>query len=138
MAVIKRIIKHVGVEIARGDRRCRRDASHTIRPGNRCLTIQDDGTPFKRSYCAECALPILKLCASELRQIRDGLYPHGIPIARPAAEPTVGEALVAKNRRSRKPKPKESMPTDSIETTEPVPQVDHAPESMPLRKLASK
>lgn len=138
MAVIKRILKHVGVEIARGDRRCRRDASHTIRPGNRCLTIQDDGTPFKRSYCAECALPILKLCATELRGIRDGLYPHGLPIARPVAEPTVGEALVAKNRRSRKKQTEETATAETAISPETPVSHDRSIELPDLRKFASK
>lgn len=111
MPITKRIIRHVGVETARGDRKCRRDQDHTIRTGTRCLTIHEPGTPFKRSYCAECALPILKLCAMDLRTIRDGLYPMGIPInsdnpdkqsqiAQPQSA-TLGEALVAKNRNRR-------------------------------------
>lgn len=98
MPVVKRIIKHVGVEIARGARRCRRDASHTIRPGMPCLTIHDEGTPFKRNYCSECALPILKLCAADLRDIRDALYPEGIPKPEPVKEAGIGEAIVAKNQ----------------------------------------
>ncbi len=117
MAVIKRIIKHVSVDIARGDRRCRRDAKHTIRPGKPCLTIQDEGTPFKRSYCAECALPILKLCASELRQIRDALYPQGIAAAPEIPEQSVGQALVAKNRKSRQSKVVASV-SESVEQSE--------------------
>ena len=101
MPVTKRIIKHVGVEIARGARRCRRDGSHTIRPGMPCLTIHDEGTPFKRNYCDQCALPILKQCASDLRDIRDALYPEGIPKPVPAKEAGIGDALVAKNQQSR-------------------------------------
>lgn len=101
MPITKRLLRHVAVEIARGDRRCRRDAKHTIRPGSPCLTIQEPGTPFKRSYCAECALPMLKLCAADLRTIRDALYPMGVPVqvSQPSKEPrTLGEALVQKNR----------------------------------------
>jgi hypothetical protein len=105
MPVTKRLLKHIDVEVARGDRRCRRDRSHVIRPGHRCLTIQEEGTPFKRSYCAECALPILVLCAANLREIRDGLYPDGLPNKRTEPhEETVGEALVAKNRKAREAK----------------------------------
>lgn len=100
MPTVKRVIRHVDVEIARGERRCRRDANHTIKPGSRCLTIQEPGTPFKRSYCSECALPILKQCAMDLRSIRDALYPHGIPVQHvPVKVPTtLGEALVEKNK----------------------------------------
>lgn len=81
MPSIKRILKHVSVEVARGSRQCRRDKSHRIHPGQVCLTISDDGSPYKRSYCKECALPILKHCASDLRQIKDALYPAASPTA---------------------------------------------------------
>lgn len=100
MPTVKRVIRHVDVDIARGERRCRRDANHTIRPGSRCLTIQEPGTPFKRSYCAECALPILKQCAMDLRSIRDALYPNGVPVQHSPikAAATLGETLVEKNK----------------------------------------
>jgi len=135
MPGIKRIIKHVGVDLARGDRRCRRDASHTIKPGKYCLVIQDDGTPFKRSYCAECALPILKLCAAELRQIRDALYPHGIVAQPPSQEPTIGAALVAKNRKARGGKKAEQLLPSAEQVKEESENESRDPVPMPIASL---
>lgn len=122
MPTVKRVIRHVAVDIARGERRCRRDANHTIRPGSRCLTIQEPGTPFKRSYCSECALPILKQCAMDLRSIRDALYPHGIPVQQaPVKAPTtIGEALVEKNKKAFQSRLQERT-SPSISTQTPIP-----------------
>lgn len=78
MARIRQILKHVSTEVAQGKRRCRRNQNHSILMGDPCLVIQDDQGPYRKSYCHECALPILKLCAHDLRQIRDVLYPEMI------------------------------------------------------------
>ncbi len=105
MPKIRRILKHVEVEIARGNRRCRRNRQHQIPAGTPCLVIQDDSGPFKRSYCRECALPILKQCAADLRHFRDVLY--GSPSQQqqqqsiPASSP-LGQALLDANSRRRK------------------------------------
>lgn len=138
MPVTKRLLKHVDVEIARGDRKCRRDRTHTIHPGNRCLTIQDEGTPYKRSYCSECALPILKLCAMNLREIRDGLYPQGLPVPVQEPEEAIGKALVEKNRKTRKAKAK-LMFDEAYGKTADSPQdadTPAEPPSQPVRKIA--
>ena len=66
------------------------------------MSIQDDGTPYRRNYCRACALQILKQSGAELRQIRDVLYGTQVsPAVASHAPPqiqTVGQALVAKNR----------------------------------------
>ena len=74
MPAVRRILNHVSAEVARGTRRCRRNRNHLIRRGDPCLVIQDSGTPYSRSYCVDCALPILKQSGVELRVIRDVLY----------------------------------------------------------------
>jgi len=74
MAKTRQILKHVRVEVARGSRRCRRNKDHKIRLGEVCLVINDEGSPYPKSYCRDCALPILKLCAQDLRRCRDVLY----------------------------------------------------------------
>lgn len=79
MAKVRRIIKHVSVEVARGTRRCRRNREHSIRAGEFCLSIRDDGTPFSRNYCATCAEAILKQCGNDLRKIGAQLYPDRFP-----------------------------------------------------------
>ena len=79
MAKVRRIIKHVSVEVARGTRRCRRNREHSIRAGEFCLSIRDDGTPFSRNYCVQCAEAILKQCGNDLRNIGAQLYPDRFP-----------------------------------------------------------
>ena len=74
MAQVRQILKHIRVEHSKGRRRCRRNRTHEIVRGEPCLIIRDDGAPFTRTYCRTCALPILKLCASDLRDCRDTLY----------------------------------------------------------------
>lgn len=74
MAQVRQILKHVRVEYAKGRRRCRRNRAHLIQRAEPCLIIRDDGAPFTRTYCRDCALPILKQCANDLRQFRDTLY----------------------------------------------------------------
>ncbi len=74
MARVRHVIRHVTVEFANGERGCKRNRNHRIPVGNPCLVIQDPGGPFKKCYCQECALPILRLIASDLREIRDTLY----------------------------------------------------------------
>lgn len=78
-------MNHVDTEVARGVRRCKRNRNHIIRKGEPCLMIQDLGTPYRKSYCRECAFAILKQCGADLRNIRDVLYPELSPklIAQP-------------------------------------------------------
>lgn len=98
MAQIRRIIRHVDVEYAKGTRGCKRNKSHSIPAGSPCLVIFDPGTPFKKCYCAECALPILKQCAADLREIRDSLYGGQLSSVE-AIDQAEGEALVKANRK---------------------------------------
>jgi len=74
MAQVRQILKHVHVESAKRRRSCRRNRTHLIARGSPCLVIRDDGAPFTRTYCQDCALPILKRCAADLRLCRDELY----------------------------------------------------------------
>ena len=74
MAQVRQILKHVRVENSRGRRACRRNRAHLIQRAEPCLVIRDDGAPFTRTYCKECALPILKQCADDLRRFRNQLY----------------------------------------------------------------
>lgn len=99
MPTIRRILKHIAVEQARGTRRCRRDRNHRIAAGEHCLSIQDDGSPFSKSYCARCALPILKQCAADLRTIRDGLYGGPVVAEHETDEGSLGTTLVEANRK---------------------------------------
>lgn len=98
MAKVRRVIKHVDVEFAKGRRGCKRDKNHSIPAGSPCLVIFDPGTPYKKCYCPECALAILKQCASDLRDIRDAMFGTEF-VAKPAAAETAGEALVKANRK---------------------------------------
>ena len=102
--------------VAKGTRGCKRNRAHRIPAGGPCLVIRDAGTPYTKCYCPECVLPILKQCADDLREIRDALYgPDFRPgdstkdntkSPKPERQPTVGEQLVAANRRRRaKPEP---------------------------------
>ncbi len=74
MAKVRCVLKHVRIEFAGGQRRCKRNRNHSIGPGQPCLVIQDDGAPFSKCYCSECALPIMKQCADDLRKLRDIMY----------------------------------------------------------------
>ena len=98
MAQVRRIIRHVDVEFAKGTRGCKRNKQHQIPAGSPCLIIFDAGTPYKKCYCAECALPILKQCAADLREIRDTLYVPNF-VANHKADESLGEALVKANRK---------------------------------------
>ncbi|REJ90434.1 MAG: hypothetical protein DWQ34_17495 [Planctomycetota bacterium] len=94
MAKVRQILKHVHVEIAKGTRRCRRNRDHRIRAGEPCLVIRDDAGPYSKNYCRECALPILKLCAADLRRFRDVLFPDLIEQAKTVARrPVTTEAV---------------------------------------------
>lgn len=75
MAKVRQILKHVSVEVAKGKRHCRRNREHCIEPGQACLVIRDDGGPYTRQYCAECAEAILKLCAEDLREFGAAMFP---------------------------------------------------------------
>lgn len=87
MAQVRQMLKHVHVESAKGRRACRRNRNHLIARGSPCLVIRDDGAPFTRTYCQDCALPILKRCAADLRLFRDTLYGRpGTEHAQPDAE----------------------------------------------------
>jgi hypothetical protein len=122
MPTIRRILRHVSAETSRGTRLCRRDRSHVISRGEPCLTILNEGTPYNSSYCARCALPILKQCGAELRVIRDLLFGAelgSLPTSQaiPSGdhpERSAGELLVAKNRsaiaRKRIPVAAETLP----------------------------
>ena len=116
MAKIRQVIRHVSVEFAKGDRRCRRNKSHTISAGSPCLAIQEPGGPFKKCYCAECALPILRQCASDLRGIRNDLYGPDFDGRKPAQETAVGRQLVKNNRERTNPAPKRRFTIDNYET----------------------
>jgi hypothetical protein len=95
MAKVRQILKHVNVEVAKGKRRCRRNRVHTILAGEPCLVIRDDAGPYSRNYCRECALPILKLCAADLRRFRDVLYPEAQAQAKVVRrEPVASDATV--------------------------------------------
>ncbi len=95
MAKVRQILKHVSVEIAKGSRRCRRNRNHAILAGEPCLVIRDDAGPWSRNYCRECALPILKLCAADLRGFRDVLYPERMKQARVVHRETVAPDATA-------------------------------------------
>lgn len=97
MAQVRQILKHVWVEQAKGNRRCRRNRSHTIPPGDACLVIRDDSGPFTKNYCMECAEPILGKCAANLRSIGRQLYPSRFGELVPANEDTVEQSQVYAN-----------------------------------------
>jgi len=113
MAKVRQIIKHVWVEEARGNRRCRRNREHTIPLGGACLVIRDDSGPFTKNYCSECAEPILRQCADNLRSIGGQLYPDRFGEGReetispeyaneddyPKHDPEVVEVLLRTDRR---------------------------------------
>ena len=73
MAKIRQILKHVSIDIAKGKRRCRRNGQHIIEPGEHCLQIRDEGSPYCRNYCKNCATPILQLCANQLAVFQSSL-----------------------------------------------------------------
>ena len=76
------------------------DAKHTIRPGTPCLTIQEPGTPFKRSYCAQCFAHAEAVCQRTASHTRCPLS-KGIPVQTnqtPDKPRALGETLVEKNR----------------------------------------
>ncbi len=99
MSKVRQVIRHVTVETARGERGCRRNRKHRIASGQPCLVIQEQGTPYKKSYCAECALPILKQCAADLRSIRDLLYGPDFRVKKTIPErQSLGAQLVEANR----------------------------------------
>ena len=99
MAKVRCVLRHVKVEVAGGTRRCRRNRSHAVVRGEPCLVIQDDGTPFAKSYCSKCALPILKQCAADLRAIRDNLYGGPVVAGSESKHETLGATLVKANKR---------------------------------------
>ena len=98
MAGVRRILKHVEVDVAHGARRCRRNKDHTIAAGEMCLAIREDGLPYSKSYCKECALPILKQAAADLRGIRDAMFPELRKPDSPVPQRDLGTTLVVANR----------------------------------------
>ena len=84
MAQVRQLLKHVCIERALGTRRCKRNRQHEITRGEWCVAIRDDGTPYQRVYCRDCALPMFRLCAKSLREFRDTLYPD---LASPSTRP---------------------------------------------------
>lgn len=75
MAKIRQLLKHVSIGRAPKVQTCQRNAGHQIAAGDWCVLIRDEGMPYKRVYCRDCALPMFKQCASNLREYRDVLYP---------------------------------------------------------------
>lgn len=118
MGTIRRILKHVEVEIARGTRRCRRHKDHRIDPGEACLSIREEGLPFSKSYCKACSLLILKQSAADLRAIRDVLFPElQPPIPTVSPSPDLGQTLVVANRKRSGIPPRPSMKIEVYEAT---------------------
>ena len=73
MAAIRRVLKHVSVEIAAGTRKCHHKTTHAIRRGEPCLIIRDDGGQGKKNYCLPCASDILDRAKSDLTKLGSGL-----------------------------------------------------------------
>lgn len=69
MAKVKQVLRHVSVEMAKGQRKCYRKPNvHVIPKGEVCLVERESGS--SRNYCAECAESILDTAEDDLNRLR--------------------------------------------------------------------
>ena len=67
MAKVRRILKHVVVELAEGQRKCHRSRNkHKIQAGDVCLAIYEGSPKKRKNYCRTCAGPILTQAQADL------------------------------------------------------------------------
>ena len=75
MPAIRRILKHVSVDTARAQRKCyRKPKEHSIKKGEACLLIKEQGQGSTKNYCRVCARPILQQAQTDLDLLTTGLY----------------------------------------------------------------
>lgn len=66
MAAIRDLLKHVDVEIAAGQRKCKRKKTRKILKGEACLVVKTGPMNSPQSYCVENAKPMLDKAWSKL------------------------------------------------------------------------
>ena len=73
MPKVRNILIHVGVERAKGRRKCYRNQDHRISQGEWCLVVRTGPTKSKHNYCRHCAQEILDLAEKRLAEVRGDL-----------------------------------------------------------------
>lgn len=69
MPKIRDILKHVSVEQAQRQRKCRRDTSHMISKGDMCLVVKTNATNDDYSYSREPAKAMLDAAWLKLKSL---------------------------------------------------------------------
>lgn len=77
MAKVRNLLRHTRIETARGVRRCRRNREHAIGPGEPCLVVKDEGSPYGKSYCRHCSVEILEQCQNVALEFVTSLNEQG-------------------------------------------------------------
>ena len=75
MAKIREVLIHVSVETASGRRKCaRKPGVHSIAKGESCLVVKGGEYNAPKSYCRECAAPILDKAERQLSDMKSELF----------------------------------------------------------------
>lgn len=73
MSQVKRVLKHLAIEVAKSMRTCHRNSDHAIPKGTASLAIYEEPRSTRRNYCAACAANILSRAGSDLASLRQRL-----------------------------------------------------------------
>ena len=73
MPKVRDILVDVKIEQAQRQRKCRRNTSHTIAKGERCLVVRTNATNDDYSYSRDAAKPMLDAAWAKLKVLYEGL-----------------------------------------------------------------
>ena len=71
MPKTRNLVKHIGVETAKGTRKCHANSTHEIDKGEKHLAIRDGMA--RENICLECAPKVLKVASEHIAKVKADL-----------------------------------------------------------------
>jgi len=69
------ILKHVSIEVAKGNRKCHRNRGHRIARGETCVVVQEASFGGSKNYCVLCGPDILDAAKKKLHFLNIKIQP---------------------------------------------------------------